>query len=190
MHVYVIRMNDQIDEKKEQKQKLTLGISKDVIEKAKATGINISSITEQVLKAITYDPKMNTEEDLSNAYQAFFDAITPSLKKYGATVQVGEMYEGDSGDDLWKFTIDLHHQGLSKNNSELEVYRTVKVNDVTSSLYKPTQILENLLRSLIEAAEHNKKKMQEFEIALRIVDALTEKPDTESKGNPPDMRRR
>lgn len=40
---------------REPKQKLTLAISKDVIESARYHGINISAITEEFLKAVMYD---------------------------------------------------------------------------------------------------------------------------------------
>jgi hypothetical protein len=39
------------------KHKLTHGIDKDVIEKAKAAGINISSIAENLLKTMIYELK-------------------------------------------------------------------------------------------------------------------------------------
>ena len=180
----------EIDEKKEQKQKLTLGISKDVIEKAKATGINISSITEQILKAITYDPKKNTSEDLAKMYETFFGAIKPILKKYGATVRVGSFYEGNPDADIWHVTIDLSSSNLFRNIEELEEYHQVAVLDVVSDLFSPTKILENLLESLIKAAEKNTEKMMEFEVALRIVEALTKKSPKESKKKSKNVRRR
>ena len=179
-----------IDEKKEQKQKLTLGISKDVIEKAKATGINISSITEQVLKAMTYDSKKNTEEDLAKVYEIFFEAIKPVLKKYGAWVRVGTFYEGNPDTEMWHGTIDLSSSSLSRNVEEVEEYHTVAVLDVVSDLFNPTKILENLLESLINAAEKNTEKMKEFEVALRIIGALTNKSSTKSKKSLMNTRRR
>jgi post-segregation antitoxin (ccd killing protein) len=45
---------------KTEKQKLTLGIESGIIDKAKAAGINISAITEHLLRSITYDPKGDT----------------------------------------------------------------------------------------------------------------------------------
>ena len=156
------------------KQKLTLGINSEVLEKAKAAGINISFVTEQILKAITYDPKLNTEYDLINAYEKFFDAVKPVLKRYGAQVNVGLMYEGDPNKDVWTFVIVLTNNGLRKDNYELEVSKLVTVSDVVESLYKPVEILEHLLKALIDAAEKNKEKMKEFEIALRFVKALSE----------------
>ncbi|MBS3921962.1 MAG: type II toxin-antitoxin system CcdA family antitoxin [Nitrosarchaeum sp.] len=182
-------MIEEIDEKKEQKQKLTLGISKDVIEKAKATGINISSITEQLLKVMTYDPKKNTTEDLARVYEIFFEAIKPVLKKYGAMVRVGSFYEGNPDSQIFHVTIDLSSSNLYRNIEELEEYHEVAVLDVVSDLFNPTKILENLLESLIKAAEKNTEKMKEFEIALRIVGALTNKSSTESTKNSKNMRR-
>lgn len=74
---------------KTEKQKLTLGIERGIIDKAKAAGINISAITEHLLRSITYDPKGDTTEDVANAYQALFNATWPLLDKYDATLGVG-----------------------------------------------------------------------------------------------------
>jgi hypothetical protein len=179
----------EIDEKKEQKQKLTLGISKDVIENAKAAGINISSITEHILKVITYDPKKNTKDDLINAYEVFFEAIKPVLKKYGTGIYVGDFDEGDPNTGgSWNVTIYLNHNNLYKQVDAFDDSRIIQVSDVVSELFKPTKILENLLRALVLAADENKEKMKEFEVALRIIDTLTEKPDVESKKNTSGVR--
>ena len=72
------------------KQKLTIGLSKEVIEKAKAARINISAITEQILRAYTYEPSGYTKDDLIEAYGEFFKSIQPVLDKYAAGVKVGQ----------------------------------------------------------------------------------------------------
>ena len=74
---------------KTEKQKLTLGIDRVIIDRAKAAGINISAITEHLLRCITYDPKGDTTETVVNAYQALFDAMWPLLDKFDTTVEVG-----------------------------------------------------------------------------------------------------
>jgi Post-segregation antitoxin CcdA len=52
---------------KTEKQKLTLGIDRGIIDRAKAAGINISAITEHLLRSITYDPKGDTTETVVKA---------------------------------------------------------------------------------------------------------------------------
>src|SRR5918911_1170349 len=80
-----------IPESKEERQKLTLGLNKSVIERAKAAGINISAITEHLLRAITYDPNGNTKDDVIRAYEALFNAIRPLLIQYDTRIDVGKI---------------------------------------------------------------------------------------------------
>ena len=74
---------------KTEKQKLTLGIDRGIIDRAKVAGINISAITEHLLRSITYEPKGDTTETVVKAYQALFDAMWPLVDKYDTTVEVG-----------------------------------------------------------------------------------------------------
>ena len=95
LYVYIIRIYNRrirytyiekpkIARDKTEKQKLTLGIERGIIDRAKAAGINISAITEHLLRSITYDPKGDTTEHVANAYQALFNATWPHLDKYDA----------------------------------------------------------------------------------------------------------
>jgi hypothetical protein len=95
---------------KTEKQKLTLGIERGIIDKAKAAGINISAITEHLLRSITYDPKGDTTEDVANAYQALFNATWPLLDKYDATLGVGA---------------DVDHNAVLKISSEACIFKFV-----------------------------------------------------------------
>lgn len=160
----------------EQKQKLTLGISKDVIEKAKAENINISAITEQLLKAITYDPKGNTREDVAKAYEVFFQAIRKILHRYSANVEVGEHAIIDSSGSLERFV------PIMLNRDELYVdlegeYPRVSISDQVEYFYSPKQILENLIPALVKAAQRNKERLKEFEMAQKFLQVL---PDNEA----------
>ena len=86
---------------KEQKQKLTLTVDRDVIEKAKAEGINISAITEQLLRAVTYQPNDgNTIDDVHKAYSALFSEVQTILKQYCTSIMVGDGYDADEEGNL------------------------------------------------------------------------------------------
>jgi post-segregation antitoxin (ccd killing protein) len=68
---------------------VTDGIDKNVIEKAKTAGINISSIAENLLKTMTYELKNdednnngNTRHDVARAYEALFREAWLLLSKY------------------------------------------------------------------------------------------------------------
>ena len=49
-----MRSNNYENQQDQRKHKLTLGLSKEVIDKAKAAGINISRLTENLLIVPTY----------------------------------------------------------------------------------------------------------------------------------------
>jgi hypothetical protein len=162
----------------DQKQKLTLGISKEIIEKAKAEKINISDITEKLLTVITYD-KGNTRDELIAAYETFLEAIQKKLKKYGTSIKVGESYIFDDvGNIEDEVVIKLWSNGLYSHEVNGESVKKTSIAEEIDSLYSPKQILENLIPALIQAAEKNKAKIKEFEIALRFAEIL---PDTDEE---------
>jgi post-segregation antitoxin (ccd killing protein) len=161
------------------KQKLTLGIDKHVIQKAKAAGINISAITEQVLKAITYQPNNgNTREDVARAYKALFEKAQLLMSKYSALtfqIDVGQglsnkiQLDSDSGLLIW----DAHQGKIIKDNAS--------VDSVLELLYEPMEILQNLIAGLTIGAEENKEKISELKFALRLVKALSDEEGEDKK---------
>ena len=77
------------------KEKLTLDIDKNVIQRAKAAGINVSAVTEYLLNAITHQPNYgNTRDDLVRVYEVLFCNAWSLLAKYdqigGYDIDVGE----------------------------------------------------------------------------------------------------
>jgi hypothetical protein len=86
------------------KQKLTHNIiNKNVIQRAKAAGINVSAVTEYFLKAITHQPNYgNTRDDLVRVYEVLFSKAWSLLAKYdqmgGYDIDVGEYgYDAEKG---------------------------------------------------------------------------------------------
>ena len=162
---------------KEGKQKLTLSISKDVINNAKKEGINISAITEQVLKAITFSSGKNTRDDLIEAYENFFEAVKPWLKKFGTSINVGAEYEPNAGGSM---PIILNRNGLSIEDFDGALHSTYE-DSVVDSLDGPKIILEKLIPALIKAAKNNREKMKEFEISLRFLRALSDEKEKKNE---------
>lgn len=167
--------------KSDGKQKLTLGISKQVIENAKAAGINISEITEQLLKALTLSPEGNTKADVISAYSNFFDAIRDLLGKYGAFISVGSgtywvVYSPDEKETPVHWSLILRKDGLSKAEEEVDEYKEteVTVEEVIDKLSDPREILERLITSITYAAEKNKEKLAQLDFARRLVKTLVE----------------
>ena len=54
------------------KEKLTLSVDKKVVKKAKEMGINISEITENVLKGFTFEPTSAEKTTLVEKYKELF----------------------------------------------------------------------------------------------------------------------
>lgn len=174
-------MNEIIDSSdiNEQKQKLTLGISRDVIRRAKAAGINISAITEELLTAITYEPNDgNRRDDVVRAYQALFSAAESIMFTYNDfAVEVGFQRLSITIDNknTWKeYSIMLTIQGLYKKTASPDDLQEVSVDEVLQWLYEPKKILQNLILSLIYGAEKNKEKIKELEFALRLIKTLSD----------------
>jgi Post-segregation antitoxin CcdA len=126
----------------EQKQKLTLGISKDVIRRAKAAGINISAITEELLTAITYEPNdCIRRDDVVRAYEALFSAAESIMIPYDDfAVEIGFQRVCNKIDNniTWKeYTIMLTTQGLYRITDSPNDLEDVTVDKVLRWLYEP-----------------------------------------------------
>jgi ribosomal protein L13 len=158
------------------KQKLTLSVDKELVEKAKKLGVNISEITEKVLEHIsgTTEKEVVTREEIDEAYKRLFEAMLPAMKKFRANVKVGYVYEEiknkeDKVTGIYPFEVYLLEDG------ELwipEVEARPKFHDTTFDPSK--KILSNYIDSLVRASEKNKEKLKELEVFRRVIEALTE----------------
>jgi hypothetical protein len=157
--------------KESSKQKLTLGIDRNVIEKAKAAGINISAITEQVLTTLTYQPNDgNTRKDVVRAYESLFEKTKSHMAEYDRwdlQITVGQV------ESRIVFLHSLYGLLLWDDHDKTMIEDPASVDSVLGLLYKPTRILENLFIALTEYAEENKEKISELKFALRLVKALS-----------------
>lgn len=159
-----------------EKQKLTLSVEKELVEKAKKLGVNISEITETVLRHIseTETKEVVTKEDVDIAYKKLFDAMLPTMKKFGSFVKVGRVVE-EMHDKDGRFVGVNAMDVVLFENGELwikDVEVTPKFEEV--SFDSPKEILSTYIDSLIEASEKNKEGLKELEIFRRVIEALTE----------------
>lgn len=157
------------------KEKLTLSVDKEVVEKAKKLGINISDITERVLKGYTSAEKPNGT--LYDAYRQLFDAILPLLKAFGCRVEVAEgIDEGIDGKGVtveFDYSVSLESDGsfyLEPFEDHITDIRKIDQQDFLS----PEKILSNLVDALAKSKEANEEKTQQIMMAKRIVDAMYE----------------
>jgi hypothetical protein len=164
-----------------EKTKLTLSLNKDVIQRAKAAGINISEITEKLLTAVTLTPYGNSYDDVIDVYGAFLDSIKVVLWTYGTEVKVKTINGFPENKE-----IILNQEGLWEEYFDTEEDSRVRVaiKDplyVVSVLHDPIRLLENIINSLIEAALRNKQHITRLQFALAVVKALSK--EEKGEGN-------
>lgn len=173
-------------EEGKEKSKLTLSLNKDVIQRAKAAGINISEITEKLLTTITLKPYGNTYEDVIKAYGGFLQSIRGILGKYHTEVIVEKVeYPAEVKADLpdWKdFDVILDENGLWKKSydDEREEVDYEPIDDIgiaINFLGDPVKLLENIINSLVKAALKNKKQITQLQFALKLVKTLSEEEE-------------
>lgn len=154
-----------------EKQKLTLSVEKELVEKAKKLGVNISEITETVLKHVseTGVKEVVTKDEVNTGYKKLFSVMLPLMKKFGAAITVGEVIEDSYG-------VNSHHEPVCLlENGDLYVpgfEETIAFENVSFNSKK--EILSSFINSLIEASENNKEELKELEIFSRVIEALTE----------------
>jgi hypothetical protein len=172
------------------KQKLTFDIiNKNVIQRAKAAGINVSAVTEYLLNAITHQPNYgNTRDDLVRVYEVLFSNAWSLLAKYdqigGYDIDVGE-YGYDTEKQLKKVICFDTLMGLSicYEDHGNPIQADIPVDRVLDVLYEPMKIIENIIISLTYAAETNKERLAELKSALQLVKDLSNEEQEEEEGS-------
>jgi hypothetical protein len=172
------------------KQKLTLDIiNKNVIQRAKAAGINVSAVTEYLLNAITHQPNYgNTRDDLVRVYEVLFSKAWSLLAKYdqmgGYDIDVGE-YGYDAEKQLKKVICfdTLMRLSICYEDHGNPIEADIPVDRVLNVLYEPMKIIENIIISLTYAAETNKRKLDDLKSALQLVKTLSDEEKEEEEGS-------
>ena len=167
----------------EPKQKLTLAIRKDVIERAKDHGINISAATEEFLRAITYEYFENSNRGIYETYLALFEAIKPVVDLYSLEIEVGS---SPSTDDSGQVTLEPL---FISHSIELPRLRTTMRKNLRTMwaissfgvelnyLYDPIRVLENLIEAVIKKSQNDKLKLQQLKMSLRLAKAILSTED-------------
>ncbi len=189
-----------------QKQKLTLSVDSEIVERAKKADINISDITEKVLRAFTTSSKTADKEKLYEKYRELFNLMLPLLKKFRVNVFVGseevweEEPEGfgpiyddegnevdyDPGPPSDVFGIYLESGGTLSHDREGP--KDIKQIDI-NLFNTPQQIVDQLLSSILRGVEYRKNQFKEIEMAKTIIDAITKGIVSKSKKSKGGKRR-
>ena len=178
-------------ESDKKKQKLTLSIDPDVVKKAKGIGINISEITEGILRSFSFTPSRTETAALYEKYEELFETMRPHLQKYEVSVKVGGFEMRDDDVVYGDAEIFLNANGsFWITEGDYPIFDLHKI--PLSEFDKPKDILSNFIRALSSSAEHRKQQLTELEMARRIIEAIsgaTKKTTLKSKIKKSDKNR-
>ena len=161
------------------KKTTTLTLDSETVEKAKKMNINISELTDTVLKGFTFEPDDIEDKALNDKYNELFNAIRPILKQQNISVEVGTLwspvtFKDSDGKEHTDYepdeTIFLHSDGtlyLSESNAFLKDMINENISRAT-----PKQILSNLIEAMDKRKERRKEEITEIEMVKRIIEVL------------------
>ena len=164
------------------KKKLTLSVDEDVVKRAKKLGLNMSEITESVLRGFAFAPDEAARGSLYTRYKELFAAMQPLLRDYDARVEVARWYyssdefpdqaEGES-------VVYLNANGtLTRwDNEDLgpgsDDVEDIDITQIPLSAFgKPKDILAKFITAISKSKEEREEQIEELEMAKRIVAAI------------------
>ncbi|MDG7001958.1 MAG: type II toxin-antitoxin system CcdA family antitoxin [Nitrososphaerota archaeon] len=158
------------------KVKLTLSVDKEVVEAAKKLGLNLSDVTENILRGFSFSPRRTNKGELLEKYRNLFDAMKPLLHEFGVSVPVGVDYAFYTNEKEHSEPFDFEIRLLSNGVLFIDEFNKT-VSDVSdlnvNALHSPKMILKDLILELSKGAENRKEKIREIEMARRIIEALS-----------------
>jgi hypothetical protein len=167
------------------KEKLTLTVDSQVVEKAKHLGLNISDLSELALRGFTFEDKGADAGALYEAYRDLFEAMRPLLKQYDTSVRIASSVEGvyETGEP-----VEIDHILLLSNGTFWSELHDEGFNEITKipteAFASPKEVLSNFIGSLDAAATRRKEKMKELEWVKRLVSAITSTMQGQSTPEP------
>ncbi len=179
---YLIRIQIRMTgTRKSVKSKLTLSVDSEIIRKAKNLDLNLSEITESVLRSFTFTPNKTDKDSIYNAYQGMFNLMLPLLEEYETNVLVARISDlqknGTFFDQDWYLVLD---GTFWCPDLELQIEKITSI--PTYAFLGPKDILFNFINSLAGAKERRKEKLEEIELAKRILLAILEsQPNIQSR---------
>ena len=178
------------------KKKLTLSVDEGVVKRAKSAGFNLSEVTESVLDAYAFTQENTSKNRLYQKYAELFGSMKKQLDEYGASVEVALWVSEDEHGNESEVRVLLESDGklVQLDSADVdedgrEIPRSIEISEVSSSFYPPRTILENFIKAITEAKEKRAERIEELEMAKRMVEAIwtpaerhVEKPKTGPKG--------
>lgn len=170
-----------------EKSNLTLRIDKEVLEKARKLGLNLSSITESFLKtqSLLDEEDVVTAQKLREAYRSVFIEIVEVLNEWGVSIEIGSYVDetefkhsdGKKEFRLTEYKINLDSDGritLWVEYVEEEPIGRWRLNEdwPVNCFYEPTLIISNLIKTLYLRAEENKNKLQQIQLLKNFLQSF------------------
>jgi hypothetical protein len=162
------------------KVKLTLSVDKGTVEKAKKLGINISEITEKVLKGFAFSAKEAEASVVYASYKELFDLMRPLLLKYNAFVPIASQSGVQMEDGMIDYGQDVTEVLLGPDGTFCVPEGEIGFKEIEKipldQFYGISFILSSFIDALIKGSEKQKELLGQLEMAKRIIKALPEKP--------------
>jgi hypothetical protein len=169
----------------ERKRKLTLTVDAETVETAKRLGVNISEVTERVLRNFAFDSDDESRKTLISRYKAMFDAMQPLIREYDTSVHVATLHfvsksgnsrggqlEPSGAEDVY-----LLAEGNFLIDPEESIVSFEDLCKPSRSSYvaflRPGEILRDFLESLEKAKKERYERLESIEAARRIIEAIT-----------------
>ena len=159
------------------KRKLTLTVDAGTVEKAKRLGINISEVTESVLRNFAFDPKEETHSAMRERYRTLFQTMLRMLKEYETSVLVATVFDKPTRTSRIPGG-DPHDVYLQDDGSLwIEDYEALETFDKLEEAHfrDPDEILRNFIDSVEKAKEKRRERIEDLELVRRIVEAISAK---------------
>ncbi len=172
----------------EEKKNLTLRINKEVLEKAKKLGLNLSSVTEGFLKTVSFagEKKVVRTKELRDYYRKAFMEIIDLMQEWGITsyLEIGGHSEeqefidskGNASSHVFSHEYLLTPEGIIEHYlSDFEkTLNKWKLNEdwPVQYVYESGKIISNLVDLLYRRAEKNKEKVEDLNILKSVLGKL------------------
>ncbi|MBX4196125.1 type II toxin-antitoxin system CcdA family antitoxin [Candidatus Pacearchaeota archaeon] len=180
-----------------EKKNLMLRIDKDVIDKAKALGINISALTENVLKTeiVIDENRIVPTDELRNEYREVFKHIIVLINKWNVPyhLKIGEEIVWDElVESTGKVGVqELTHSYYLTAAGTIEHYVEefdhlvsrwkLEADWPITTIFKAEQIIAALVNTIYEEAKRNQERLQELQILRNFLEKLSNRKNDEGK---------
>jgi hypothetical protein len=170
------------------KRKLTLSVDEEVVKKAKAVGLNLSEITESVLRGFAFAPDQAARGSLYTKYKELFATMQPLLSDYDTSVEVASWDDADPeySSPSTIFEVYLRADGtLAKWNyyewdekgegvpTGEETSEDIDISKIPLHAFlKPKDILGRLITAIAKAKEDREEQINDIEMAKRLIAAI------------------